>query len=803
MNIFLISSLKRKLKKAEALKNAGQFETAQQMYSEICNICSTTIGENNEIYQQAYDGYHEMLKIIFDKKGVSVDAESIVKTETSNSDSNTYPLTISESISKTEMSSDDVNKGYVSFDVYEPIESSENLELISRAKGDALPYSRMKVFFTCHESDFTKSFERIIEDIWKTSDCVIYYTKDLNASISEEDYRYKIGRMNLFVIPVSLKLLTEKNRAIDSDLRYAKEKHIPVLPIMIEHGIESLYSAEDKFGKLQYIDTDGFDDTGLTYEDKLNKYLTEKLLDSKTIDRVRSAFRDTVFLSYRKKDRAYADELMRMIHNDPALYDVAVWYDEYLIPGEKFDENINIYLEKCGLFLLLITPSVLELNDKGEKNYIAAIEYPSACRAEKKIVAVEAVHTDRFKLERDFKNIPQRVPIKKRDVIYDILKRELMQSCEKITETDPEHYYLIGLAYLEGINVETNKNRGTKLIAKAAEAGNIEAMKKIRSLYSEGDKIKPDYEKALYWSQKIYEFFKETYGEDHNETLKAMNELAQGYFDLGGRENCEKAVELYDKVYLKFLMLFGEKDKRTVTALNSVALTYYKAGNALKAEELLNKIYIICENEFGKNNLKTFAVLEDLAVVYTSLGDYHKALTILENIYNTFRKVFGKENDKTIYVLNKLGYTYSYVNVSKAIEIFEKTYRLCCKVYGENSLKALITLDNKFAATITMGDITAFPKNVEDIYLRLKKLLGKDHPETLMAMQNAASAYEAKGDHSTALKLFEELYSQRCRILGPEHPDTLVALSRMRCSQKLCEKKVSSGFLAYRKMVQK
>lgn len=43
-------------------------------------------------------------------------------------------------------------------------------------------------------------------------------------------------------------------------------------------------------------------------------------------------------------------------------------------------------------------------------------------------------------------------------------------------DDDPEHDYLIGLAYLDGIDVETDKERGLALITKAAEAELPEAV---------------------------------------------------------------------------------------------------------------------------------------------------------------------------------------------------------------------------------------------------------------------------------------------------------------------------------------
>ena len=147
-----------------------------------------------------------------------------------------------------------------------------------KTRGNASPERKPRVYFTCHPEDFPKYFEKICEDIFKTHDCAIFYTEDLNEEIEEKYKESDLGQMNLFVIPITFKLLSQPNRAMDSDFRYAKEKHIPVLPIMMESGLDTIYSQEDKFGELQYLNPYTQDLTAISYEEKLKKYLESVLI---------------------------------------------------------------------------------------------------------------------------------------------------------------------------------------------------------------------------------------------------------------------------------------------------------------------------------------------------------------------------------------------------------------------------------------------------------------------------------------------------------------------------------------------
>jgi len=203
------------------------------------------------------------------------------------------------------------------------------------------PKGKPKVFFTCHPKDFELYFEKISEDILTTHDCTIYYTKDMTETIEEENLDADLGQINLFVVPVTSLLLTTPNRAMDNDIAYAKKNHIPVLPFMMESGLNENYSATDKFDKIQYLDLSYTDPTQIPYEEKLKKQLDIVLISNEIANRIRAAFDAYIFLSYRKKDRKYANELMKLIHKNPECRDIAIWFDEFLAPGENFLVGIH------------------------------------------------------------------------------------------------------------------------------------------------------------------------------------------------------------------------------------------------------------------------------------------------------------------------------------------------------------------------------------------------------------------------------------------------------------------------------
>ena len=437
-----------------------------------------------------------------------------------------------------------------------------------KTRGNSSPERKPRVYFTCHPEDFEKYFEKICEDIFKTHDCAIYYTENMTEEIEERYKESDLGQMNLFVMPVTFRLLSRPSRAMDSDFLYAREKHIPVLPIMMETGLDSFYAA--KFGEAQYLSPYVHDMTALSYEEKLKKYLESVLISDEMAEKIRKAFDAYIFLSYRKKDRHYANELMKRIHSYPEFRDIAIWYDEFLTPGESFRENIEKMMRDSKLFTLLVTPNLLEYVG-GEPNYVMAHEYPDARKAGMDILPTEMVETDKAELSSSYPEIPECVNPTEDEIFKKRLADTLSQIAISANNEDPEHNFLIGLAYLDGIDVEKNTERGIELITMAAEADLPQAMEKLYEMYGEGKGIQVDYRKAKYWAERIWKYYKEKYGEEHPDTLTALNDLASTYGKLGDHR---KALELQEKVYVLQCKILGEEHPDTITSKNN--LKYYR-----------------------------------------------------------------------------------------------------------------------------------------------------------------------------------------------------------------------------------
>jgi len=356
------------------------------------------------------------------------------------------------------------------------------------------PNGKPRVYFCCHPEDFNKYFESVSDEILAKQNCTIWY--DDEELVRNEDFFADLKQMQLFVMPVTTNLLCTDNEALDSDFKFAIENHIPVLPLMQESGLEELFNK--KCGDLQFLDKNNTDTTAISYDEKLKKYLESVLIGDELAEKIRAAFDAYVFLSYRKKDRRYAQELMRLIHKNEFCRDIAIWYDEFLTPGENFNDSIKEALQKSGLFVLTVTPNLVN-----EPNYIMTTEYPMARQEGKPILPAELVPTDREQLSEKYEDIPNLADAHNESELSEALLESIKKMAIKENDNSPEHNFFIGLAYLGGIDVEVDNEKAVSLITSAAEAGLVEAMRQLVVMYENGKGVKINIQSASEWQGRV------------------------------------------------------------------------------------------------------------------------------------------------------------------------------------------------------------------------------------------------------------------------------------------------------------
>ncbi len=665
------------------------------------------------------------------------------------------------------------------------------MRLYYKTRGMGDPKGKPKVYFSCHPDEFEKVFPVISEDLLRHANCAVWfdaeyageYGTDLREpqEIPETEPGDVLKEMQLAVFAVTSRFLHEGCRAREQELPLALKLHIPVLPIALENGLE--YDFNKICAEIQVVSRYVTDSTATPYEEVLQTFLDSVLVGNELAERVREAFDAYVFLSYRKKDRRHAQRLMRLIHENPQFRDIAIWYDEYLVPGEGFNEAIKAAFENSSLFAMAVTPHLEE-----EGNYVMQVEYPMARDREKKesgfkIVSVEMYDPDespegrkwridssklkgheefRYREITDLKD-EHRVP-ERNQAFIDALER----IAKKENDGSPRHRFFIGLAYLNGIDVEVDFDRALGLIRGAAEDEKpcIEATEKLAQMYQHGEGVEADRGEALRWQRRVVSQYKSAYDENHDPDehkgygtayFKALRKLSDMLREGG---DIRAAIEIADEALsfsekLEEEVGIREQERDRAVMLNRLGSLYRDLGKTREMISCYEKAAAIYERlvfEIGTKRAR-----RDLSVSYERLGDisrvegdlqeadsyYEKALRIRQELSETSNAPELRRDLSA--VLTKLG------NVRKS----GKDYAGAGTYYE----KAL-AMDKVLAAEVKT------PQAYDDLGVSLVKI--GDIRKAEDRMEEAAACYERACDifrvnmEETGSRLYRDHFAAGC-----------------------------------------
>ncbi len=704
---------------------------------------------------------------------------------------------------------------------------SSNFIVKTRDKGN--PQGKRRIYFTCYPSDAYTCFEKICDDIFKTQDCAIYFTNELSASYGDE-FDTALRQMSLFVIPVSKKLLKRRNRTIEKDLPFAVREHIPVLPLMLEPGLEEIFT--QKFGEMQFLETYSTDESAISYEEKLKKFLESVLIGNELVERIRSAFAAYIFLSYRKKDRDYANELMGMIHNNPLCRDIAIWYDEFLTPGEDFNDSIMDALKKSDIFALLVTPNLVK-----EENYVRSIEYPAAKKENKLVFPVEMVPTDASLLKEQFKDIPFCINAENTELFNERLIEVVSDIVKTKLSDDPEHIFLIGLAYLEGIDVERNPEKGIELITRAAESGCVEAMDKLAYFYREGIGVEVDWNRYNEWTQKAsnaiescdflnseqdlerrflhvidrikadmkigrYSAAAEVIDQILNELLiTAENEeeayqvaplvrmRAECFLKM---ENIQEAMRLCEIAIHASSRVYGSASRETMASYELKAEIYQECEEFNKAVSVYEALYEIQLKEYGENDSRLWKTQANIAMMYMAMGEFELSYSLISKVYGIQRRFLGEDHPDTIKSMMIIAGYYSAIDdTERAFEWMEKTYESARRAWGDRNPETIKALEELAGVHISLGRYEKALELIEKVYDDYKQVLGEFNQKTIGVIKKWAEVYREKGEYDKALDYNDRLYRYAKSEYGEESlymADVLAEKSKIYLSMEDYEK---------------
>lgn len=469
--------------------------------------------------------------------------------------------------------------------------------------------------------------EGICEDIFQFCNCAIWY--DDGADTDPGELADAVALSGMAVLPVTAALL-DPECALRRDMLPLLQTHrVSILPVLDDPNLLDAFNAQ--FRNMQILDRYSDDRTAIPYAEKLERFVDAMLIRDDLAERVKQAFRGQLFLSYRKKDRSLALTLMKQLHRDPRCRDIAVWYDEFLTPGENFNDNIAQAIQSSDLFLLALTHSMVN-----EPNYVIKTEYPCARESGKNILPVRLEPVDPALVQQSFPGLPASASLSD-------ASEYLVRLMGAPTGNTPEQDYLLGLAYLHGLHLERSPSLGLELLEQSVQRGHAPAALHLACVQHLEDTPEERAERQRKWLGKYAALTSEDYRdapsrETAREYAGALDRLADAVF----QQRTGAAFILYQQA-IELLYKYGLSEECALVSSN-FGLRLIDGGRnqdglqaLLQALQIYNTLYQ-SDPEWRKTHAGTFTYC------YYNLGNaalHAGELTKAEQAYNAAIRNFS------------------------------------------------------------------------------------------------------------------------------------------------------------------
>ncbi len=279
-----------------------------------------------------------------------------------------------------------------------------------------------------------------------------------------------------------------------------------------------------------------------------------------------------------------------------------------------------------------------------------------------------------------------------------------------------------------------------------------------------------DYAGARHLQEKVLEVRRRVLGGEHPHTLTSMNNLA-GTLQLQG--DWAVAGQLHEKVLEVSRRVLGEEDPHTLTSMGNLATALGAQGNHAGARDLQQQVVEGMARVLGEDHMDTLGAMNNLAATLDEQGDFKGARHLHERVLKGLTSALGEEHPGTLSSMGNLALTLmAQGHYTRARRLQEQVLEARTRMLGPEHPHTLSSMDNLAATLSAQGDNARARQLQEKVLVVAKRVLGEDHPSTLNSMNNLAATL-APRNRAEAIGLLRTCLSARRKVLGENHPKTI------------------------------
>lgn len=294
------------------------------------------------------------------------------------------------------------------------------------------------------------------------------------------------------------------------------------------------------------------------------------------------------------------------------------------------------------------------------------------------------------------------------------------------------------------------------------------------------------YEEALSLFKKAYELSLQACGQEHRDTIAALNALGLAEVFYGSTKQGLKNLEVSTKMMVE---LFGLEDIETLDAQHNLCSGIIRAteqDNSPEADKKRTTVLdLLNENLDARISLKRekSEIIRSrilLGRVHTRLGNFAQANEVMRNAIDDSQAYNGSEHPDTLLLTNNLATAYYFQHkYDLAVDLLRPVCEIASRTIGPDHPNTMQWTANLAVNLFESEKIEDAKAAFEEIYQKLTNL----PPYRRKGLEWIVSQYAACCEKSHSWKLAEKLLTEVCYLEksgGPSRiPWYVSALSRM------------------------
>jgi tetratricopeptide (TPR) repeat protein len=288
------------------------------------------------------------------------------------------------------------------------------------------------------------------------------------------------------------------------------------------------------------------------------------------------------------------------------------------------------------------------------------------------------------------------------------------------------------------------------------------------------------YDKAEPHLAESLELRRELFGEEHPETIGAMNGMGTV---LRRQSRYEESEAFYRKALEISQSVHGERAECTLVSLHNLGLVLFDQGKVDEAEPLQRKVFELRREVNGEEDPDTLMSMHNLASTLWKQGRLDEAEELQRKVLEIRIRVLGVEHPSTMGTMNNLAIVYkNQGRLDEAEKLIRRVLKVEKRILGEDHPSTLSTAYNLANVRWKLGDVEEAETLHRTVYEIRRKILPEDHRDVLNSMNYVAIVCMDAGKPDDAASLLDEAAAIATHSLGDQHPYTIMTLSNLFCA---------------------